>query len=117
MELTWKRIFCKPAGVEWMLPWMPLMMLMTTGPADAAVATILLIAVPAVAVLLHRDARRRPLRSWRSVAVEGAIWTTTFTISALLLPSGWPDAVLFALTMGAWLWVARGGRDETEAAA
>jgi hypothetical protein len=117
MELTWKHVFCKPAGIEWMLPWMPLMLLMTSGPADAAIAAILLIAVPAMAVLLRRDARRRPLRSWRSVAIEGAIWTAVFAISALLLPLGWLDAALFALAMTAWVWVARGGRrDENEGA-
>lgn len=112
MEQTWKQVLCKPGGIEWMLPWIPLMLLLTSGPADAVVVALEVIALLATAVALHRDARRRALRSWRSVAIEGVIWTLTFAVSALLLAAGTLDAALFALAFVLWLWVARAGRRE-----
>jgi len=117
MELTWKRVLCQPGGVEWMLPWMPLILLMIAGPADGATIALELVAIPAVAVALYRDARKRRRRSLRSLAFEGAVWVTAFAVCALLLPSGAADWALFALALALWAWVARAGRTDGETAA
>ncbi|HMB52369.1 MAG TPA: hypothetical protein VKU40_03575 [Thermoanaerobaculia bacterium] len=116
MELTWKQALCKPAGVEWMLPWMPLLLLMITGPVDAGQLTVEFVGVMLLAAALYRDARRRPRRPVASIVAEGAIWSTAFLISVLLLPSGPFDWAIFALALVLWVGVVSSGRPHVEAA-